>query len=207
MARAAARGGVFINCPFDTAYKPMMDAAIFAVASCRFTVRTALEARDSGELRLDKIYRLIGECEHSIHDLSRVELDTASGLPRFNMPIELGIALGFRRFARRRVTPKLLVLDSERYRYQSYASDLAGLDISAHGNDPARLIDAVRDFLSIDRPGLSDADEIVTQYRAFEKWLPSAAKALRQRADKLSFIDRLRHIDSYIEISDARSLR
>jgi hypothetical protein len=40
---------------------------------------------------------MIGECDYGIHDLSRVEVD-AGGIPRFNMPMELGLHLGARLF-------------------------------------------------------------------------------------------------------------
>jgi hypothetical protein len=39
---------------------------------------------------------MIAECDFSIHDISRVELDDHSRLPRFNMPLELGADLGLR---------------------------------------------------------------------------------------------------------------
>ncbi len=84
----------------------------------------------------------------SIHDLSRVELDSSSGLPRFNMPLELGADLALRlrgpaRHRRRRV----LVLDAAFHRYDQTLSDISGMDIEAHGNDPAQMIRAVRDWL------------------------------------------------------------
>ena len=46
---------------------------------------------DRYDLRLLKILCIIGECRLGIHDISRTELDAASGLPRFNMPLELGL--------------------------------------------------------------------------------------------------------------------
>ena len=41
---------------------------------------------------------MIADCRYGIHDISRTELDRDSGLPRFNMPLELGIFLGAKRF-------------------------------------------------------------------------------------------------------------
>jgi hypothetical protein len=57
-------------------------------------VGCALEDDDAGEFRLSKIERIIEECKFGIHDLSAVALDVATGLPRFNMPLELGLFLG-----------------------------------------------------------------------------------------------------------------
>jgi len=43
---------------------------------------------------LDKILKLIGDCEYSIHDLSRVELGPQEALHApFNMPFELGLTV------------------------------------------------------------------------------------------------------------------
>ena len=84
----------------------------------------------------------------SVQDISRTELN-AAGLPRFNMPFELGLFLGAKRFGnamQRRKT--CLVLDREPYRYQAFLSDIAGQDIAAHGGEPVRAIGAVRDWLA-----------------------------------------------------------
>jgi len=72
---------VFINCPFDEHYTPLFNAIVFAVQDIGFRPRCALEASDAGQFRLSKIMDIISECKYSIHDLSRTELDTTSGLP------------------------------------------------------------------------------------------------------------------------------
>jgi hypothetical protein len=205
---ARKRIGVFVNCPFDDSFKPLFDSISFAIAACGFQIRSALEVADSGELRLEKIYRLIEECDFSIHDLSRIELDAVSGLPRFNMPIELGIALGFKRFSRRRIRPRILVLDSERYRYQTFASDLAGLDISAHSNQPKKAIALVRNFLAHDADKLPSPSAIEAYYLAFEDVLPTMATAMNQRLEELTFVDRLRHSEYFLDqIVSGRTLK
>ena len=89
---------VFINCPFDSVYKPLFDAMIFTVHDCGFIPRCALEEDDASQVRIDKIYSIIADCRYGIHDISRTQLDAASGLPRFNMPLELGIFLGAKKF-------------------------------------------------------------------------------------------------------------
>lgn len=89
---------VFINCPFDFAYAPIFDAIVFAVADCGFRPICARERMNSGQVRLDKITEQIRDSRYSIHDLSRTEPDERYSLPRFNMPLELGMALGCMRF-------------------------------------------------------------------------------------------------------------
>jgi hypothetical protein len=42
---------VFINCPFDPAYRPIRDGIVFAVFDCGFQPRSALEIEDSSEVR------------------------------------------------------------------------------------------------------------------------------------------------------------
>ena len=112
---------VFINCPFDDEYGPTFRALIFAVYACGFRVRSARELDDSGQTRIDKLYGLIEDCRYGIHDLSRTELDAANGLPRFNIPLELGIFLGAKRYGGpAQKLKRTLILDVEPYRYQRF---------------------------------------------------------------------------------------
>ena len=124
---------VFINCPFDEPYQPLFNAMVFAVHDIGFLPRCALEASNAGQFRLNKIMDIIGECKYSIHDLSRTELDRATRLPRFNMPLELGLDLGCRRFGTSFHSEKIsLVMDVEAHRYEAFISDIKGQDIFSH---------------------------------------------------------------------------
>ncbi len=126
---------VFINCPFDDQYGSLLSALVFSVHDCGFVARSALELDDSSEVRIDKIFRIIADCRFGVHDLSRTELDADSGLPRFNMPFELGLFLAAKKFGTGRQKQKrCLVLDHDRYRYQKFCSDISGQDISSHAN-------------------------------------------------------------------------
>src|SRR5688500_17675140 len=117
---------VFINCPFDSAYRPLFEAVAFAAYDCGFYPRSALEVDDSSEVRIERVIRIIAECRLAIHDISRTQIDRESRLPRFNMPLELGIFIGAKVFGggehRRKAA---IVLDTDRYRYQKYISDIA----------------------------------------------------------------------------------
>jgi len=89
---ASPSASVFINSPFDETYQPLFEAIIFCVSACGFVPRCTLELTDAAEVRIENIYRLIAQCNHSIHDISRTEVeDQPYRLPRFNMPLELGI--------------------------------------------------------------------------------------------------------------------
>jgi len=89
---------VFINCPFDENYLPLFRAVIFTIHDMGFRARCSLEASNAGNVRIDKIQDIIAQSKYSIHDLSRTQLDRRNRLPRFNMPLELGIDLGCKRF-------------------------------------------------------------------------------------------------------------
>ena len=171
---------VFINCPFDADYAATFEALIFAVYACGFRPRSALELSDASQTRIDKLYGLIEECRYGIHDLSRTELDSASGLPRFNMPLELGIFLGAKRFgAGPQKFKRCLVLDVEPYRYQRFISDLSGMDITAHAGDSRRAIGCARDWLAnVSRRRLPGTGILLTHYDRFVAERPSIAARL-----------------------------
>jgi hypothetical protein len=159
---ATSADDVFINCPFDPDYKAVFEALVFSIFACGFRPRSAMELDDNGQVRIEKLYGMIGECRYGIHDLSRTELDIVNQLPRFNMPLELGLFLGAKRYGgpRQRVK-RLLVLDVEPYRYQKFVSDLAGMDIRAHSGDAVTALRQTRDWLAnVSRRELPSADRV-----------------------------------------------
>jgi len=132
--------GVFINCPFDDSYRSLFEAIVFTVHDCGYVARCSLEVTDASQVRIEKISAIIGSCRLGIHDISRTDLDTATQLPRFNMPLELGLFLGAKRFGSGKHRLKTcLILDVDRYRYQKFISDIAGQDIAAHSGKPETL--------------------------------------------------------------------
>jgi len=139
---------VFINCPFDKQYKPLLRALIFTIIDCSLNPRIASESSDSGEARVEKIKSLIRESCYSIHDISRMQPTGAKGLPRFNMPFELGLDLGCRTFgAGNLLEKKCLVLEKKKYMYQKVLSDIAGCDIEAHDDDAQKLVRRTRNWI------------------------------------------------------------
>jgi hypothetical protein len=139
---------VFINCPFDEKYFPLLRPLLFTVIYLGFKPRIALEAIDSGDLRLTKIVELIRNSRLSIHDLSRSEAAAAGELFRLNMPFELGIDFGCRLFGKPNQRKKrTLVLEAKPHRYKAAISDLAGADIACHDDEPYQVIGVVRGWL------------------------------------------------------------
>jgi hypothetical protein len=192
VARKLRSSDVFINCPFDTSYKPMFDAIIFAVYDLGFVARCALEVDDASQYRLDKILELIEQCRYGIHDISFVAIDTNTGLPRFNMPMELGLFLGCKRFGEPSQRKKgCLILDRDKYRYRNFISDVAGQDIHAHGGEPKKAIVEVRDWLSSTsrRRMLPGGQAIGERYAKFRAELPDLCTKLDRQEDSLTFSD------------------
>lgn len=191
----AAGGGntfdVFINCPYDSGYARTFEALIFAVHALGFRARAAREVDDGADNRLDKIIRIIGECRYGIHDLSRTELDEATGLPRFNMPLELGIFIGARKLGsglqKKKVT---LILDVEPYRYRDFISDLAGMDPHAHGGQPEQAIQEVRNWLATaSRNQLPSANIVLDQYARFDADLPAITAGYQFDREAILYTD------------------
>jgi hypothetical protein len=141
---------LFINCPFDREYVPLLHSLVFAVFDCGLQPRLASEQADSGRVRIDKIRELIRSCRYSVHDISRIEARHPGDEPRFNMPFELGLDLGCRYYGAPRLRDKqCLILEKERYRYQRVLSDISGNDIRAHGDDPKVLMSEIRNWLRV----------------------------------------------------------
>jgi hypothetical protein len=109
---------VFINCPFDDEYTPIFEAIVFTIQACGFRPVCARSRLNSSDVRLQKIVDLIARCRYSIHDLSRTELDRVSTLPRFNMPLELGIDIGCRAFGAGQSDKSFLIFDRDRFRFR-----------------------------------------------------------------------------------------
>ncbi len=167
---------------------------MFAISDCGFVARCALEDDDASRVRVDKIYDLISESKYGIHDISRVTLDHVNHLPRFNMPLELGLWLGAKRFgAKRDKQKRALVLDKLPYRYRIFCSDIAGQDATSHNNDTATVIRRIRDWLrnSPDYKNVAflSADTLVDRYLRFRAQLPALCRVQGLNLKSLAFND------------------
>lgn len=182
---------VFVNCPFDPQYKQIFDAIVFTVIRSGFRVRSALEMDDATENRFAKIQNIIGECRYSVHDISRTEPDGDPPLPRFNMPLELGVFIGAKRFGgKMHATKRALILDTEQYRYQRFISDIAGQDIRSHNNDVTTAITEVAAFLrSKSGRNVPGGAAIAAEYEAFRDSMPDALEGLQLLPEEVTFSD------------------
>jgi hypothetical protein len=140
---------VFINCPFDQDYASLFEAIVFSVVSCGFKPRSALESGTVAETRVERVTRAIFSSKYSIHDLSRCKGEGSEQFARFNMPLELGIAM-----ARRHLTKgqqdehDWLLLVPEGHVYLKFVSDLAGFDPMRYDGDVKTIIQRVMSWLA-----------------------------------------------------------
>jgi hypothetical protein len=182
---------VFINCPFDDDYAPLFEAIVFTINDAGFRSKCARERLDSSQVRLQKIVELISSSRYSIHDLSRTTLDVANALPRFNMPLELGIDLGCKAFNPDCADKSFLIFDSEQYRFQKFVSDISGQDIHQHGNSAETAVTRVRDWLRTEsgRTDLPGGAAIYGRYERFRADLPAICSELKLDLAQLTFAD------------------
>ena len=171
---------VFVNCPFDEDYRPLLRPLLFTITYLGFKPRIALEELDSGTPRIQKIVGLIKLSRYAIHDLSRLQARKKGEYYRLNMPLELGIDVGCRLFGRRQHSLKrCLILEEQRYRYQAAMSDLSGSDIAVHGRSPEALSAEVRNWLNsqahVQAPGPARV------WTAFLEFMSDKYDALKKR--------------------------
>ena len=150
---------VFINCPFDDGYLPLLRAMVWTLDHLGFTPRLALERSDAGEGRLSKIRTLIESSKYGIHDLSRLRASKKGEFYRLNMPFELGIDYTLKHYSAesRHHEKVLLILESEPYSAQKALSDIAFTDPQAHEEDPELLIEKLRTWLVINGESIEES--------------------------------------------------
>jgi len=192
VSAALRSSNIFVNCPFDGGYLPVLEAIAFSIYDLGFVPRCALEVDDGSQTRLEKIARIIAECRYGVHDLSYVGIDPTTRLPRFNMPLELGLYLGCKRFGGKSQRAKnCLILDRHPYRYRKFISDLSGHEIRAYNGTQKAVIAAVRNWLCVasQHSRLPGGTEINARYRRSRRDLPNLCAELKRRPSELTFMD------------------
>ena len=155
---------VFINCPFDSEYAVIFDAVVFATICCGFLPRCAVETGCTSISRMDRITKAIQSSKYSIHDLCRCKGEGDANLARFNMPVELGVAMGQRFGIDGATDHDWLLLVPEGSSYVSYLSDLAGYDPKQYSQSVETAVPAVMSWLAT-RP---DAIQVPTPSEVLE---------------------------------------
>ena len=129
---------VFLNIPYDRKFSPLYLAYIAGLIELGLTPKATLGI-PGGINRLDRIFDLIQTCRYSVHDLSRVQLDRKPPCtPRFNMPFELGLAVGWAKLNPAGHT--WFVYETQKRRAEKSISDLNGTDCNIHSGEPAGVM-------------------------------------------------------------------
>jgi hypothetical protein len=88
-----------------------------------------------------------------------------------NMPFELGIEYGGRTFSKGRLgKKKCLILEKEKFDYMKALSDLSGVDIKSHGNEPIGVVRAVRNWF-VETVGLRNVASATSMWLVFNDFM------------------------------------
>jgi hypothetical protein len=142
---------VFVNCPFDDDYRSSRDAIVFTAVHAGFFPWMAGSTGNIAVPRLERILEGLASCRYSIHDLSRYQGEGPDNVARFNMPLELGMAIALRGQHPGPDAHDWMVMVPEGHVYQRYISDLAGFDPAAHNGSPDLVAVATLSWL-VTRP-------------------------------------------------------
>jgi hypothetical protein len=195
-----AAASVFINCPYDRAYQPRFWALVFAVLDAGFRPRAALEVSNAAKGRLEKILGIIRESRYSIHDLCRADA------PRFNMPFEAGLAIGHAHgLASEHAS--ILILATNKQRFERSASDLKGVDPVYYRGKPAAAVTRwLQQFFDPTQifPGPT---LIAARFRQFWRRLPAFAERAGFDHRDPSWIEMQSAVLSYLKEHPLRAIR
>lgn len=152
---------IFINCPFDNEYLPLLRALLFVAKFYGLDVKIASLELDSKSNRLTRIISLMKEAKYSVHDLSRMKSDKEGEYYRMNMPFELGLDYGISDEGN-----VFLIFENEAYELKKALSDINGWDVRPHNNEPERLVSEFRRWIVANR----ELPENVKDYSPSDIW-------------------------------------
>jgi hypothetical protein len=111
---------VFLNIPYDSLFEDLYVSYIVGLTQLGLdvTVTLAYPNQDC----IEKIIELIETSNFSIHDLSRIE--ASHGIPRFDMPLELGIALYRSEMTKRRYAVYVQSDRSQNSQWETYRGNV-----------------------------------------------------------------------------------
>jgi hypothetical protein len=168
---------VFLNVPYDRQFENLYLAYVVGLTQLGLSINATLAVPNQG--RLARILDLIENSDFSIHDLSRTEL--SHRIPRFNMPLELGLALH-----RSYIDPeghKVFVFEKKSYRTLKSTSDINGIDAQIHNGTVKGVMGKLRNIFH--QPDGTTVPEMLKSYRAVRRRLPE----LRRNAGSESLFE------------------
>jgi len=123
---------VFVNCAFDDEFRSSLDAIIFTCVHAGFLPWMAGSTGTIAVPRVERILEGLMSCRYSVHDLTRYQGEGPENLSRFNMPLELGMAMAMRGAQPSPGRHDWMVMVPRGHIFREYISDLAGFDPAAH---------------------------------------------------------------------------
>ena len=129
-------------------------------------------------------------------------MDAITGLPRFNMALELGIFLGAMQFGEQK-SRHCLILDREPLRYRLFCSDIAGYDPKVHNGDYLIAVGVIRNWLrGVSQPSVEKIPgslEITQQYLSFRNDLPGICLQCSIPEEDLAFVDYSTFVTTWLQ--------
>lgn len=120
-----------------------------------------------------------------------------------NMPFELGIDYGCRKFKGTKwKEKKILILEKERYRFHKALSDLSGCDIKDHNDEVDRTICSVRDWFMTEELGRGDSGTMIWErFNDFQAYLYNEVveKDGHASPDDVQVSEIMHHMNEWVE--------
>ena len=196
---------IFINCPFDKDYLPLLRALLFVSRFYNLEVKIASSDLDSKSNRLARIITLMKDSKYSIHDLSRMKADKVGEYYRMNMPFELGLDYGLGEQQK-----VFLIFENEPYKLKIALSDINGWDVRPHFDNPETLIMEFRRWIVAN----SDVSKTLKDFSSSDIWYKyndfygsfSDHMTIHHLKDEeVSISEYLEYIDSYLKVNSVIS--
>ncbi len=203
---------IFINCPYDKDYESLLYIMIYTTLRFNHEPVFAFSESDEGDTRIEKIVNLINETEIGFHDISRCECIEVGEHYRLNMPFELGIDYGNRVFKNEKNS--IVILESSSYRHHKTISDLSGIDVLAHNNEPEKLVKVLRDWF-VKKYNLNNVVSPISiayeYYDGFNVWLYEKLVPLDYSEanfmDELSNYDYIQYVKEYFKVYPSKVIK
>ena len=189
---------IFINCPFDNKYKPMLRAMLFVARFYGLEIKIASSDTDSKSNRLQRIIELMRESKFSVHDLSKLMSEKKKEYYRMNMPFELGLDYGLGGDEK-----VFLIFEDEAYKLKIALSDINGWDVRPHYNKPEQLILEFRKWivanreLSKEQKSFSSSD-IWYIYNDFYGKFSDFMTSHHMKEEEISVSEYISHVDNFL---------
>jgi hypothetical protein len=189
---------IFINCPFDDGYLPLLRAMLFVARFYGLEIKIASSDLDSKSNRLARIIALMKESKYSVHDLSKMKSNQEGEYYRMNMPFELGLDYGIGGDEK-----VFLIFENEPYKLKIALSDINGWDVRPHLDKPETLVMEFRRWIVVNRdlpPTLKSfsSSDIWYKYNDFYGSFSDYMTIHHMKDEEISISEYLEFIDKYL---------